>query len=439
MNNASTMTALPKASAILGDAWRIYKSRLGTFLGIMLISNIVPVLLIGALIVVGLFLGFKLPPPGSLNIGIILSFLIVFSFIMIVYTWGVIALIYAIKDSDEGIGIKESYRKGWHKILSFWWVSFLLAFILIGGFILIVPGIIFAIWFSLSVFVLIAEDIKGMDALLKSREYVKGRWGSVFWRFLFIVLISMIIMIILSVPAIIFGLLRIPFVGDIINSIIPIFLTPLVMMYSFLVYRDLKSLKGEFPFTPSGRTKAGFIFTGIMGLFIIITVPLFLAYTGYIQTRLGKKEQAAAKEPVAEKVQPAETKKQIKAPEETKKVEQEVYAYEAKGKRDPFLSLVIVSREKPIKKKGVSPVENYDVEELKLIAIAWDKEKYYALIMLPDNKFYTVTEGMILGLYGGKVQEITRDTMIIREYVKDYRGDTKSKDTILKLRKEEEE
>lgn len=152
-----------------------------------------------------------------------------------------------------------------------------------------------------------------------------------------------------------------------------------------------------------------------------------------------KKEQATQKKPVAEKVQPAETKKQIKAPEETKKIEQEVYTYKAKGRRDPFLSLVTVSREKPIRKKGASPVENYDVEELRLIAIAWDEEKYYALIMLPDSKFYTVTEGMTLGLYGGKVQEITRDTMIIREYVKDYRGDTKSKDTILKLRKEEEE
>ncbi|MFZ6017602.1 MAG: pilus assembly protein PilP [Nitrospirota bacterium] len=152
-----------------------------------------------------------------------------------------------------------------------------------------------------------------------------------------------------------------------------------------------------------------------------------------------KKEQAALKKPVAEKVQPEETKKQIKAPEETKKVEQEIYTYNAKGKRDPFLSLVMISKEKPVRKKGASPIENYDVGELRLIAVAWDKQKYYGLIMLPDNKFYTVTEGMTLGLYGGKVQEITRDTMIIREYVKDYRGDTKLKDTILKLRKEEEE
>ena len=46
---------------------------------------------------------------------------------------------------------------------------------------------------------------------------------------------------------------------------------------------------------------------------------------------------------------------------------------------------------------------------------------------------------MTLGLYGGKVEAITNNTVLIREQIKDYRGQFKTKDTILKLRKEGEE
>jgi Tfp pilus assembly protein PilP len=55
---------------------------------------------------------------------------------------------------------------------------------------------------------------------------------------------------------------------------------------------------------------------------------------------------------------------------------------------------------------------------------------------LPDKKSYTITEGTKLGLYEGKVQKITKDMVVIREYVKDYRGEIKPRDLILKLRKE---
>ena len=120
-------------------------------------------------------------------------------------------------------------------------------------------------------------------------------------------------------------------------------------------------------------------------------------------------------------------------------LQQEVYTYNAKDRRDPFLSLVTITTKKLPKKKGVTPFESYDVDQIALLAIAWDEQKHYALIMLPDKKSYTITEGMKLGLYGGKVEKITNDKVIIREYIKDYKGDLKTKDSILKLRTEEEE
>ena len=47
-----------------------------------------------------------------------------------------------------------------------------------GGFVFfIVPGVIFSIWLSFSVLILIVENEKGTNALVRSKEYVKGRWG----------------------------------------------------------------------------------------------------------------------------------------------------------------------------------------------------------------------------------------------------------------------
>jgi Tfp pilus assembly protein PilP len=150
------------------------------------------------------------------------------------------------------------------------------------------------------------------------------------------------------------------------------------------------------------------------------------------------KTKAPVNKPKVEKVAPAEVKPEAQGIAEAPTVIPEEYKYDAKGRKDPFLSPVAVTKEKQIKKKGASPFESYDIAEIKLLAIASDKNKHFALIRLPDKKTYTITEGMFLGLEGGKVEKITKGSLVIRENIKDYRGDIKPRDTILKLHKGEE-
>lgn len=164
-----------------------------------------------------------------------------------------------------------------------------------------------------------------------------------------------------------------------------------------------------------------------------IVMVLFLASFGCTDKATTGKKPAAQQPAAASPATPAA------AQGDTIKVEKEIYVYDPSGRRDPFMSLAQVMKTKPVRKKGVSPVENFDIDEIKLIAIAWDSQQYYAMITLPDSKSYTVRKDMSLGLYGGKVVEITRDSVLIREQMKDYKGQSKTKDTILKLRKEGEE
>ena len=162
----------------------------------------------------------------------------------------------------------------------------------------------------------------------------------------------------------------------------------------------------------------------------LIMFCLVLSFTGC------KKEQSPMKKTMAGQVQPPTATQEVKNTEEVKEAKQETYTYDPRGRRDPFLSLVMLLKQKPERKKGTTPFESYSIDEINLLAIAWDDQKHYALIILPDKKSYTITEGMKLGLYEGKVQKITKDMVVIREYVKDYRGEIKPRDSILKLRKE---
>jgi type IV pilus assembly protein PilP len=147
----------------------------------------------------------------------------------------------------------------------------------------------------------------------------------------------------------------------------------------------------------------------------------------------------------AKQVQPAEVLKKseaaVKAPQ-VKKAESEVYAYEPRGRRDPFLSIIEASkreREAEKKKKGLKPSEAYDAGDIRVMAIAKDKNSYYAMIQLPDRKYFTIREGMTLGLYGGRVIKIDATSVVVREMIKDFKGVIQPRDTILKLRKEEGE
>jgi len=154
---------------------------------------------------------------------------------------------------------------------------------------------------------------------------------------------------------------------------------------------------------------------------------------------LGCKDKTATdNKPVAKKPAATSPASTATVQKEEPKVEKEIYVYDPQGRRDPFMSLVQVVKPKAQRKKGASPIEDFDVEEIKLIAIAWDNKQYYALVTLPDKKSYTIRKGMTLGLNNGKVMDITKNSVFIREQVKDYKGQPKSKDTILKLRKEEE-
>ncbi|RLC34648.1 MAG: hypothetical protein DRZ76_02340 [Candidatus Nealsonbacteria bacterium] len=264
------MDVLPDIGDLLERVFRLYKDRFWTLVGIML-----PPFLLGwvGMIVWWLLIFAGMVTKISLENIVSLLFLVLLGLVFFVIfiaagLWSQVALLCAIKEKD--IGIKEAFRKGWHKIISYWWISVLSTLLVLGAFLLFfIPGIILAIWFSLVFYVFIMEDKKGMQALLRSKQLVAGKWWTVFWR-------KVLILLIIMGANLIIGL--IPFVGR--SGVAGLLTTPFLHVFGFLLYQDLKRFKKDSYFEPpKTATKLKFVLVAVMGYLLLATaITIWLVF-----------------------------------------------------------------------------------------------------------------------------------------------------------------
>ena len=116
----------------------------------------------------------------------------------------------------------------------------------------------------------------------------------------------------------------------------------------------------------------------------------------------------------------------------------EGYIYQQRDRRDPFVPLIVPKKKlagKTIRETGT--LESYDISEFTLSAIATKNTEYFALLVTPDNRSFTVHKGAAIGLNKGKVNQILTDKVILVEYSKDFRGEFKERQLILEFRKGE--
>lgn len=227
---------LPRASALLSQSWNAYKKNWKMFALVM-----VPMFLL-SIVVNFLSEGGEMAAIRTADATHIATYAIFFIAYVVFSSWSHIALFLGVKNSINAEGttnVTELYEMAFSKILSYWWVTFLVGIVVMFGIVLlIIPGIIFAVWYSFSPYVYIDQNIQGMAALRKSREYVKGRWGNVFCKFAYIAIVGFFASI---VAAFVFKFAGIIALG--LNSAFSSFVvTPVVLIFSFLLYQNLKNI-----------------------------------------------------------------------------------------------------------------------------------------------------------------------------------------------------
>jgi len=128
-----------------------------------------------------------------------------------------------------------------------------------------------------------------------------------------------------------------------------------------------------------------------------------------------------------------------KVPEtkEQEKKEETEYSYNPVGKPDPFKPFIqLVSREGL--RKAVTPLQKFDISQLKLVAIISTSHGNVALVEDATGKGYVLKKGMWIGKNDGKVTSILRDKVIVEEVYQDIFGQTKTSEISLLLHKVEE-
>jgi hypothetical protein len=137
----------------------------------------------------------------------------------------------------DPVDVEASYRYGLKRLWSVILVSILVGLVVAGGFILLViPGIIFLVFLSVSIPVLIVEGRRGTQAMGRSWNLVKGN----FWHAFGVIVVAAIIVGIISG---IIGAIG----GDnwavrwIFTAIAQILTVPFASLVSVLLYLDLRA------------------------------------------------------------------------------------------------------------------------------------------------------------------------------------------------------
>ena len=224
--------ALIGYGALLSQSWHLAWGSLprlgGLVLGVLatfLAGFLVMAVMIGA----GLFIfgGEAGSNVASMVVFGVIGFLFYVAWMML-FTFAVVGFMYTVIKRREGIGYWQGF--GW-SLKHFWPIFLMVVYIQLvtsGGYLfLIIPGIALAIYVSYAVMVFATEDIRGMNALVRSTRLVYGHWWSVVGRALFLSLV--IILSFMLAAGITFGVL------SMVNSALAIFVGVVGVIIGYLV------------------------------------------------------------------------------------------------------------------------------------------------------------------------------------------------------------
>lgn len=265
INEQSGGAELLSATRLLETAFKRLKERF------KIVLKVVAVFVL--LVVPYLFSIHLSPSPGLSILSIILGSLF--------GLWSVIAgiaLIYVF-GKDEELGFLEYLKLGLNKFWPYLWVAVIYNFVVLGGYILlVVPGILFGVWFSMAFYVLILENRKGVEALVRSRELLRGKFWAVVWRFIFLSLAVLVILL----PFIIIDSL----VGrDLswLTRVVSLIVIPIGAAYHTAFFKNLVQVKKE-PFVYDKKSGRKFIIAGLVGILLLVSLVSFGGY--YYFTKL---------------------------------------------------------------------------------------------------------------------------------------------------------
>lgn len=247
-----------KSFALYRDNFRLFAK----YLLILFVPNLLLVILFGSLTEQILQ-----SMSSTQNFLMAIFSLLVYFFMLIVS----IAFIRVISNRYEGKVGGEPMQEIKKSLASIWpviWVLILSALAIFGGFILlIIPGIIFSVWFAFSIYAIVLDGKTGGQALKFSKHLVQGRWFGVLWRLLapafvfgFMIILLQGVFTALNVFVAVSSDSPLGYVVNMLFLLISVVLSvaaiPLSTAAPTILYHELKKTTDEMPIPPAVPTGA---------------------------------------------------------------------------------------------------------------------------------------------------------------------------------------
>jgi Tfp pilus assembly protein PilP len=114
------------------------------------------------------------------------------------------------------------------------------------------------------------------------------------------------------------------------------------------------------------------------------------------------------------------------------------YTYQRGNMRDPFRSFEWEEKgRKALMGNDGGPLEQYDVNQMALLAVVWNTGVARALVRDPAGKSYIVGTGTRIGKNEGRVTNINDNLVIVKETYVDFLGQETTKDIEMRIRRSE--
>jgi type IV pilus assembly protein PilP len=178
-----------------------------------------------------------------------------------------------------------------------------------------------------------------------------------------------------------------------------------------------------------------------IGIIIILFWGCFFVF-------LGGCKQAPPPPPPSkvEKTEPPPPTEQPAEEMEDEKEKSPEYAYDPSGRREPFKTLIleeipdvpdiILTPDPEVVK---TPLQKFDVNQLKVTGIILGGLGEFARVAAPDGKSYTLNIGTLVGPHEGEVVTITDNAVIVKEIIRYESGKVEEVETPLYLNPIDEE
>lgn len=247
--NKTTKPELATVPYLIYESWCLYRQAFNILIGYSA-WMIPPYLLLLTLML--------LVPQDKILTDYVLIYILISIIQGIVVIWITNALILVINKlaAKKEIDTNEINRQSWRLVAPLLIVALLVTLVIFGGLLLlIIPGILFAIWFSFAQISVILDNKKGIDALSFSRSLFSNRFLPMLRRviigpLLLLIVYTLILSIVIGFGFVFSGNIQsvldqevFPLWPDILENLLVVFMLPIFLIYWTLLYRSVKESK----------------------------------------------------------------------------------------------------------------------------------------------------------------------------------------------------